>query len=68
MTPEAARNWKKKKKKKIGVKMQTLRIITCSEIPQSSKRGVMNDSLKSPEIQNWGSFLQNVHLWPHIPL
>ena len=32
-TPEAAKD------KKLGVKMQNLRVITCSGIPQSSKRG-----------------------------
>ena len=30
-------------RQKLRVKMQTLRVITCSGIPQSSKRGVMND-------------------------
>ena len=38
MTPEAARD-----KKKMGVKLQTLRVITCSGIPKAQKEGVMND-------------------------
>ena len=37
--PEINKNW--------WVKMKTLRVITCSGIPQSSKRGVMNDPKSS---------------------
>ena len=61
MTPEVAKD------KRLGVKMQNLRGITCSGIPQSSKQGGHEWPQKPPEIENWGSFLQNVHLWPHVP-
>ena len=47
--------------------MQTLRVITCSGIPQSSKRVGHEWPQKLPEIQIWESFLQNVHLWPPCP-
>ena len=51
MTPEAARD------KKLGIKIQTLRVITCSGICQKAqKERVMNDPQKPPEIQNWGHF------------
>ena len=37
------------------------------KFPKAQKEGVMNDPQKPPEIQNWGSFLQNVHLAPMTP-
>ena len=40
--------------RKLGVKMQTLIVI--------------KDSLRIKKSKNWESFLQNVHLWPHVPL
>ena len=43
--------------KKLGVKMQTLRVITSG----------INDPQKPLVIQNWGSFLQNMPLWPMSP-
>ena len=45
MTPEAARD------KKLGVKMQTLRVNPAQEIPKAQKEGVTNGPQKLPKIQ-----------------
>ena len=42
-------------------------LLPAQEFLKVQNKGVMNDTQKLPEIQNWGSFLQNVHLWPHDP-
>ena len=56
MTLEAARD------KKLVVKMQTLRVITCSGIPQSSKRGGHELPPKAARNPKLGVIFQNVHL------
>ena len=61
MTPEAA------KEKNCGSKCKIWESLTAQEFPKVQNKGVMNDPQKLPEIQNLGSFLQNVRLWPHIP-
>ena len=57
MTPETARE------KKLGVKKADFEgHCLLRNSPKFKKEGVMNDPQKQPEIKNWGSFLQNVHL------
>ena len=63
MTPEAARD------KKIGGQNANFEghyLLRNSQ--KAQKEMVMNDPQKLPEIQNWESLLQNVRLWPHVPL
>ena len=62
MTPEADRN------KKIGGQNANFEgQIPAQEFPKAQNKGVMNDPHKPPEIRNWESCLQNVHLWPYVP-
>ena len=56
MTPEAAR------KKKWGQNANFDDLYMLKNSPKLKREGQ-----KPPKIQNWGSFLQNVRLRPHIP-